>query len=231
MSGFSACAVVPTYDNPDTLGTVVGELHRHLEHVIVVDDGSEPPVVGLPDSVDVVRFEANRGKGAAVLAGLQRAADRGFTHALQIDADDQHDSGDVPRFLAAAEAAPEALICGVPVFGPEAPRSRVIGRKISVFWVDVEVGRGVIRDPLYGFRVYPVRASLAAGCKARRMGFDTEIAVRLAWRGTPLVHLDSKVRYFDGGVTHFRPWRSNWALSRMHCRLFFRSLWWRLTGR
>jgi glycosyltransferase involved in cell wall biosynthesis len=226
--------VVPTYDNPDTVGRVAARLREHLDHIIVVDDGSGAPgraAVDALEGVDVVRFETNRGKGAAVLAGFERAAARGFTHAVQVDADDQHDIDDVPRFLALAEASPEALVCGVPIFDETAPRSRVIGRRISVFWVNLEVGRGVIQDPLYGFRVYPLAASLAAGCRALRMGFDTDLAVRLVWRGTPLIHLPTKVSYYAGGVTHFHPLRSNWALSKLHCGLFLRSLWWRLTKR
>lgn len=234
MSDFRPCAVVPTFDNPDTIASVVAGLRRHLDHVIVVDDGSGPAgrgAVDALDGVDVVRLASNRGKGAAVLAGFARAIEAGRTHAVQVDADGQHDLDDVPRFLTAAATAPDALVCGVPIFDETAPRSRVIGRKISVFWVNLEVGRGVIEDPLYGFRVYPLAASMEARCTAPRMGFDTDLAVRLVWRGTPTIHLPTKVSYFEGGVTHFHPVRSNWALSRLHTRLFLRSLWWRLTGR
>ena len=234
MTGFRPCAVVPTYDNPDTIGRVVERLKAHLDAVIVVDDGSGPAGAAAVDAlegVDVVRLSTNCGKGAAVLAGFGRASEQGFTHAVQVDADDQHDIDDLPRFLAAAEGTPKALVCGVPIFDASAPRSRVIGRKISVFWVNVEVGRGLIQDPLYGYRVYPVEASQAVGSRASRMGFDTGVAVRLVWRGTPTIHLPTKVTYFAGGVSHFHPFRSNWALTRLHTRLFLRSLWWRLTGR
>ncbi|MCP4873795.1 MAG: glycosyltransferase family 2 protein [Proteobacteria bacterium] len=234
MSDFRPCAVVPTYENPDTIGRVVERLKAHLDAIIVVDDGSGPAGAAAVDAlqgVDVVRLSANHGKGAAVLAGFDRASEQGFTHAVQVDADDQHDIDDLPRFLEASRSAPDALVCGVPIFDASAPRRRVIGRKISVFWVNLEVGRGVIQDPLYGFRVYPVEASRAVGCRAYRMGFDTDLAVRLVWRGTPTVNLPTKVSYFEGGVTHFHPFRSNWALSRLHTGLFLRSLWWRLTGR
>ncbi len=240
MSGdFRPCAVVPTYDNPRTVEGVVAGLREHLDVVVVVDDGSGPEgraaaqrLAGV-DGVDVTLLERNRGKGHAVMAGFARAKLLGCTHALQVDADGQHRIDDVPRFLDEARARPDALIAGVPIFGPDAPRSRVVGRRISIFWVDLEVGRGVIGDPLYGFRVYPLDASLAAAPRSLRMGFDTDIAVRMVWGGTPVLNLPTAVRYLtaeQGGVSHFKPFASNVALSKLHTRLFWASLWWRLRG-
>lgn len=234
---FRACAVVPTFENPATLGTVVRKLRDHFDSVYVVDDGSGPEGraaaarLGDEGLAKVTLLPHNRGKGHAVLAGFAAAAADGFTHGLQVDADDQHCTDDVPRFLEEARQRPDALVCGVPVFDSTAPKSRVIGRKISIFWVDLEVGRGVIADPLYGFRVYPLRSALDAGTRSLRMGFDTDIAVRMVWRGTPTVSLRTKVRYFEGGVSHFRPLASNAALFRLHTGLFFGSLRWRLWGR
>jgi polyprenyl-phospho-N-acetylgalactosaminyl synthase len=232
---FRPCVLIPHYDNPKTLRSVVEGVLAHVPDVIVVDDGSGPEgraaAEEVVDLADVVFLEPNQGKGAACLAGFARAAELGFTHAVQMDADGQHDVDDLPTFVATAKARPEALVCGVPLFDESAPTGRVIGRKISVFWVDVEVGRGVIRDPLYGFRVYPVAASLDADCQALRMGFDTDIAVRLVWKGVPTVNLATKVTYFpraEGGVSHFRVVQDNVALFVLHTGLFFRSLWWRL---
>ncbi len=104
----------------------------------------------------------NGGKGAAVKTGLALARELGFTHALQVDADAQHDLDDVPRFLEAARSRPEALVLGAPVFDGSAPRSRLRARQITIFWTSFEAGAGVITDPMCGFRVYPVGAALAA---------------------------------------------------------------------
>lgn len=236
---FRPCAVVPTYDNPRTVEAVVRGLREHIDVVVVVDDGSGPQgqaaVQRLADSgaADVVTLPRNLGKGHAVMAGFERASALGGSHALQVDADGQHCLDDVPRFLDEARERPDALIAGVPIFGPDAPRARVIGRKISIFWVNREVGRGVIGDPLYGFRVYPVEAALAAAPRSLRMGFDTDIAVRMVWAGAPVRNLSTAVRYptaDEGGVSHFRPIASNVALSRLHTRLYLTSLWWRLRG-
>ncbi len=227
--------LVPHYDNPGTLASVVDGALAQVPDVIVVDDGSAPPgraaAEAVADRADVVLLSPNQGKGAACMAGFRRAQERGFTHAVQVDADGQHDLADLPLFVDAARSQPTALVCGVPIFDASAPKGRVIGRKISVFWVDVEVGRGVVGDPLYGFRVYPVDAAVSSGCRALRMGFDTDIAVRMVWKGAPTLNLPTKVSYFaraEGGVTHFRVVRDNVALFVLHSGLFLRSLLWRL---
>ena len=85
-----------------------------------------------------------------------------------------------------------------------------------------------IADTMCGFRVYPlaaVSALLATEKLGSRMDFDTEIVVRLYWRGIRVINLATPVRYPADGISHFRLLRDNWMISRMHARLFFGMLW------
>ena len=225
---FRVCAVVPTYENPRTVGAVVEAIAPHVETVIVVDDGSGPAgrqaceaLAARADTVVVHRPE-NGGKGAAVKTGLGEAAKLGFTHALQVDADGQHALERAPAFVAAARAEPDALILGHPVYDETVPAVRLRARAITRFWVDLEAGRGVITDAMVGFRVYPVEASLAIGARGDRMDFDVEIAVRMARADVPIVNLPVGVRYLtaeEGGVSHFRAFGDNVRLSWLHARI------------
>ena len=111
-----------------------------------------------------------------------------------------------------------------------APLIRVRGRRISNGWTNLETLGAGIGDSLYGFRVYPV-AALAAVMRRqawmRRFDFDTEAAVRLAWRGVKPVNIDAPVKYLsaaEGGVTHFRYGRDNALLTWMHARLMIEFL-------
>ena len=138
------------------------------------------------------------------------------------------------------------MVLGVPQFGAEAPRIRVLGRKISNGWANLETLGAGIGDSLFGFRVYPI-APLARVMRSqrfmRRFDFDPEAAVRLAWAGVPAINLPAPVRYFtpeEGGVSHFKYLRDNALLTWMHTRLFLgfalrlpRLAWqrWRPAGR
>jgi len=173
----------------------------------------------------VIVRASNGGKGAAVLTGAQEALAAGFTHALVMDADGQHPADRIGDFMAASMGALGALVCGRPVFGPEAPRARLYGRRLSVGLVRLETsGRGAA-DPLFGFRVYPLEplVRVLKGTRGgRRYDFDPEVAVRLAWTGTPAINLAAACRYVGrerGGVSHFHYLRDNMRMVGMHARL------------
>ncbi len=227
---FSPCAVVPCYNHGAAVGGVVERLRAQGLPVVVVDDGSDAATARVLDSlagIYLVRLARNSGKGAAVMRGLREAARLGFTHALQLDADGQHDLGDVPRFLERGRARPEALVNAEPVYDASAPRSRLYGRRITRFWVWIETNGQARGDAMCGFRLYPLAptvALLARGELAAGMSFDIEILVRLSWEGVPVVSVPTRVIYPADGVSHFRMLRDNLRISGTHTRLFFASL-------
>jgi glycosyltransferase involved in cell wall biosynthesis len=232
-AAFRPCIVIPTFDNPMTIERVVRAVREHCADLIVVDDGSGAEAKARIDAIEradlahVQRRAHNGGKGAAVKDGLRKAAELGFTHALQVDADGQHDLRDIPRFLEAAERAPSHMVLGQPRFDESVPRARLYGRRISIFWAAVETFGDRVGDPLCGFRVYPVREALAANARGDRMDFDPEIVVRMAWRGVPVTKLETRVRYIaaeDGGVSHFEAFWDNARISSAHTRLVCEAL-------
>jgi predicted LPLAT superfamily acyltransferase len=225
---FRPCALVPTYDNPDTIGSVVSAVAAYVEVVIVVDDGSGQAARAVLDEVAtrrgvvLVRLPKNGGKGRAVKAGLHKASELGFSHALQVDADGQHALEQVPELLEHARREPRALVLADPRFDATVPSARRLGREITKFWTRIETLGRSIADPMCGFRVYPVKSALTARARGERMDFDPEIAVRMNWDGVPVVNVPSPVRYLsreEGGVSHFRMLRDNVAISWMHTRL------------
>ena len=222
--------IIPAF-NPGRLlaETVKGALASWGDVWVVVDgstDGSHEGLAqGGPPGLRVILRPRNGGKGSAVLAGARAALAAGFTHALVMDADGQHPAVRIRDFMEASRRAPLAVVCGRPVFGPEAPRARLYGRLLSVGLVRLETaGRGA-DDPLFGFRVYPLCAivRVLGGTRGgRRYDFDPEAAVRLAWAGVPAVNLGAAcvyVRPEQGGVSHFDYVRDNLRMVAMHARL------------
>jgi predicted LPLAT superfamily acyltransferase len=224
------CAVVPTHNHYRDLPRVVAALRARDLPVFIVDDGSGPEteavVAELHDpeqGVTAFRLPANRGKGSAVLVGLDLAADQGFSHALQVDADGQHDLSQIDALMEVSRRQPDALVSGRPVYDDSIPMGRKIGRWITHVWVWIETLSLTIRDSMCGFRSYPIAATLAVWREegvGRKMDFDTEIMVRLFWRGVPCLHIPIKVTYPEGNPSNFRVWADNGLISWMHTRLF-----------
>ena len=225
--------LIPSYNpGPGVLETVRSARAQWNPVWVVVDgssDGSTGQLQALAASDDglrVIVLPENRGKGAAVLAGITEAAALGYTHALTMDSDGQHPAGLIPAFMAASQADPAAMVLGKPVFGPEAPALRVNGRKVSNGWANLETLWTGIGDSLYGFRVYPIAPLIRIMQRnrfMRRFDFDPEAVVRLCWAGVRPLNLDAPVRYLsaeEGGVSHFNYLRDNALLTWMHTRLF-----------
>ncbi len=227
---FKPCAVVPVYNHEQQLAEVVRQLQAEDLHCILVDDGSSSESAAVIDElarlpgISLVRHARNQGKGAAVIRGMREAARLGYSHALQVDADGQHDLSVVGHFLDIASQAPDAVVCGYPQFDGSVPKGRLYGRYLSHVWVWINTLSTSIRDSMCGLRVYPLAPTLALADSVqlgKRMEFDSEVLVRLNWRDQPMVWLPARVTYPADGVSHFRLWQDNLRISAMHARLFF----------
>lgn len=228
---FKPCIVVPIYNHGETIASTVAALRPCGAHFFIIDDGSDHATRSVLDAlaqhdsaITLQRFGTNQGKGAAVTCGLELAFGQGYTHALQIDADGQHDTRDAPKLLELARANPESLISAQPLYDASVPRIRHLSRYITHSWVAVETLSLHPPDTMCGFRVYPLAAtqrlfdSVQLG---RRMDFDIEIIVRLLWQGVELLRYDTKVQYPARGKSHFRYFADNVLIAKMHARLFF----------
>jgi glycosyltransferase involved in cell wall biosynthesis len=224
--------IIPSYNSGPLLRETVGEVLKVWPRVIVVVDGSnDQSETALEDLVAenpellVMVLNRNQGKGGAVFAAMELALTRGWTHAAVFDSDGQHEANDLSAFMDASLRHPDAMILGAPLFGADAPKVRVLGRLVGNWWTNLETLWGGIEDSLFGFRVYPIVRSLKVmqGVSGgRRFDFDTQLAVRLYWDGSPPLNIETRVYYRSresGGVSHFRYLRDNALLTLVHVSL------------
>ena len=225
------CVIIPVYNHPDKLQHLMTTFNQMSLPVIMVNDGSDTNcrdrLVQLEKKNEQMTLQthaSNQGKGAAIKTGLETAKKAGFTHALQIDADGQHDLNDVPRFIEAMSRQPEALIAGYPQFDESIPKLRYYGRYASHIWVWINTLSMTIKDSMCGFRIYPVEQShqlISHKKMGNHMEYDGEFIVRWHWSGQPLAQIPTRVIYPAHGVSHFRLFKDNCLISWMHARLFF----------
>jgi len=245
---FRPVVLIPVYDHELAIGPTLTEVLEYECPVLLVDDGSSEVcrdvLTGLRDAnparVTLLRLAQNGGKGAAVKAGFKQLVAHGFSHAIQIDADGQHNISDLPLFLETARSNTVCLVTGYPEFNDDVPRLRFYSRYLTHFWVWINTLSFSIRDTMCGFRVYPLVAMLELLAQencGNRMDFDIEVIVRWSWRGGKIVNLPTQVRYPLDGVSHFDAWKDNVLITRMHTRLFFgmlyrlpRILWRKIRG-
>ena len=230
---FNPAILIPVYNHEHAIGSTLKNVLSYGYPVLLVDDGSSAECHDVlkqlakehaSQSVSLIRLPINQGKGGAVKAGIAELFHHGFSHALQVDADGQHNLSDIPDMIAEAKKQPKALIAGYPVYDESVPKHRFYARYLTHVWVWINTLSFTIKDSMCGFRVYPTAACRELTSRhscGNRMEFDTEILVRWVWEGHTIVNRATKVHYPIDGVSHFNKLKDNVLISAMHTRLFF----------
>lgn len=223
--------LIPVFNHGSTLSTVIASLQTYNLPIIIVDDGNDSQnkifineVAARFPKITLVVNRRNRGKGFSVCRGIKEAHKMGITHLFQIDADGQHDAKACDAFLRESKSNPNALICGFPEFDESVPTARFKAKEISNVYsrfVTLDTA-GYMKDAMCGFRIYPVKPFYEI-CRRTlidtHMGFDSEILVRMIWRGVPVIYKSVHVTYPVGNKSNFRVIRDNIHISLMFARL------------
>lgn len=220
---------IPVYNHGGTLRMVVSQAVATGYPVLVVDDGSTDG--GIETLVDldcrIYRMGSNCGKGAAILAAARIADQDGFKAMVTVDADGQHNPGEVENLVkAAANSSWPALVIGArQMIQDTVPGSSHFGRDFSNFWVRLECGAD-LSDTQSGMRLYPVREILQLQLNRRRYDFEVEAIVKLVWAGVAVSSVDVTVHYPDKKerISHFHKLFDNARLSLLHASLVIRRL-------
>ena len=225
-----ACAVIPTYQNAKTLLKVVADVHRVVDTVFVVDDGSNDGTAALLDKATgnehpekVLTHPKNCGKGAALKTGLTYARQQGFRYAVTVDADGQHRADDIPALLKAVEEEPDALAIGSRGLQHEnMPAKSTFANRFSNFWFALQTLQR-LPDTQSGLRVYPLRRLHGLRWMSARYEAELTLLVFSAWAGVKLLPVPVSVYYppRDQRVTHFRPGRDFTRISVLNTLLCF----------
>lgn len=224
------CAVIPTYQNAKTLLKVVADVHRVVDTVFVVDDGSNDGTAALlykatgnerPEKV--LTHPKNCGKGAALKTGLTYARQQGFRYAVTVDADGQHRADDIPALLKAVEEEPDALAIGSRGLQHEnMPAKSTFANRFSNFWFALQTLQR-LPDTQSGLRIYPLRRLHGLRWMSARYEAELTLLVFSAWAGVKLLPVPVSVYYppRDQRVTHFRPGRDFTRISVLNTLLCF----------
>jgi glycosyltransferase involved in cell wall biosynthesis len=213
-----SCAVIPARNEARTIRAVAEVTLRHVDRVIVVDDGSRDATLQCLSDLDVnlIRREQSGGKAAALADGFDQALALGCECVVTLDGDGQHDPADIPRLLEAARARPDHLVIGARVRQRHRqPGLRKFANQFADFWISWASGQRV-PDSQTGFRVYPRKLlETVRPSTRRRHGFVYEAAMLIdgarAGHHCVAVPIDS-VYQAGARPSYFRPGRDVWEI-------------------
>lgn len=153
-------AIIPAYQEAETIGPVVEGTREHVDEVVVVDDGSTDGTAAIARKrgAMVIEHVFNTGVGGAVRTGYQYAIRNDYEYVVQIDADGQHDPASIPTLLGAADDAD--IVIGSRYLN-ESIEDYPLVRRLGISFFTSVVNRlgGIdVTDVTSGFRVYDVSA-------------------------------------------------------------------------
>jgi glycosyltransferase involved in cell wall biosynthesis len=201
-------AVIPALNAERTIARVVAESRRHIEPVLVVDDGCSDATgeAARAAGAVVLRHGFNRGKGAALKTGFAWALERGFDAVITLDADGQHLAGEIPKFIDAYRETNADLIIGgrAHLFQHMLPRRRNANRFSA--WAIARLSGAAITDSQSGFRVYSSHLLRTLPLRANGFDMESEAIVAAGRRGLRIETIEIDLGFVDGVATsHYKP--------------------------
>ena len=199
--------IVPTYNNPKTIKAVAKDLQNHNYEVVIVDDGSDDIIEDMfeeneKENIHFLRHEINSGKGSAIVSGVTKARELGFTHTGSIDGDGQHLAIEMQKLVDVYEEG-SILIGARNLDMTNVPFVSKFGRWFSNFWAQWDTGYP-IEDSLSGYRIYPI-SILDLNIKSSRFDWEMEVLVRHADSGKKIAETLIECYYPnpEDRVSHF----------------------------
>lgn len=198
-------ALIPVYNAAGHVGDVVRRTRAHIARVLVVDDGStdgsgrEAAAAG----AEVITHTANRGKGAACKTGLARCRELGCEWILLLDADGQHDPGDIPQFLAGRANSAKLLVGNRMAHVDNMPWSHRLGNRLGS-WVLSHLCHQSLPDSQCGFRLLHRSLLDVLKLTADRYEVDSEMLILAARAGQRIASVPVATIYADEH-SHIRP--------------------------
>lgn len=227
FDSLKCCVVIPTYNNHKTLREVTEGVLNYTSNIIVINDGSTDTtreiLSGFPQ-LEIIHFEKNQGKGAALKAGFQKALALGYEFAISIDSDGQHFPEDLPRFIQVLEKAEnkKILLIGSRNMTQEGvPKKSSFGNKFSNFWFWVETGIR-LQDTQSGYRLYPLLVINDLNLHTKKFEFEIEVIVKSAWKDVDVKNIPIQIHYdLEDRISHFRPFKDFTRISILNTWLVF----------
>jgi len=185
--------IIPTYNPPDTFYSLLKSIRKITSNtIIIIDDGSTPKINMDHSGVLVLRNRHNQGKGYTLIKGFQYAVNEGFTHAITIDADSQHDPELINSFLEYDENI--HLVLGTRNFTENMPIHRKISNKLTSYIISLLCGKTVL-DSQCGYRRYKLKDVCSESFLEKGFQFESEVLIKLLRNNCTHVNLEIPTIY------------------------------------
>ena len=192
-------AVSPCYNEEATIGSVVLKVKRHVDKVLVIDDGSmdDTAKIAKAAGAHVILHKKNCGKSVAIKTGFRYALDRDFDYVVTIDGDGQHNADEIPVVLGDLMNNGHDITLGFRSGnGTEMPGWRKVGKRLLDYATSFGNG-GHVTDSQCGFRAFNKKAvnGLVSRLNGEAFSVESEQLIRAHELGLDVDKIDVTCKY------------------------------------
>ncbi len=217
--GGGVVVVIPAFQAAATIGDVVAHTRATVPdaRIIVVDDGSTDGTgdAGRDTGARVLIHPRNRGKGAALRSGIERACKDGAEVIVTLDADGQHAPADIARMLAPISEKRADLVLGARARTGTMPASRRLTNWLSATLAS-RIGGQAVTDAQTGFRAFTREVAERVRPDGDRYEFEANFLLDALRAGFRVASVEVPTIY--GPRSHFRSWTDTWRMARAFAR-------------
>jgi len=221
------CVIIPAFNNDTTVGAVVEKARQQVDHVVVIDDGSEDDTaqVSRDAGAHVIEIAKNRGKGNALRVGFRYAVTHDFDASITLDADLQHDPFEIPRFIECYVRTRAKIIIGDRLRDKkEIPRIRYCFNRIGTYTFSWLLGQP-IKDSQCGYRLYDRKVMEGIPITKESFEAEADVLLRVGKQGFTIQFVPIRAIYFwdRSHRSYYRPVRDTFRI----CIIFLMNLFWK----
>ncbi len=211
LANYSNTAVIiPAHNSGKSLKLLLPRVLKYFpsRSVFVIDDGSKDNTIkeAKKFKVRIAIHPKNRGKGAALQTGFNRAIKNNFEFAITIDSDLQHEPESIPFFLEFQNKYFAGMVIGKRSYNLGVmPVMRILSNKITSGIIAFLTGEN-IKDSQSGYRLYDLDSIKNLSFKTNRFQFETEILFQYIRKNKIIVNLPINTIYSDekSYISYFR---------------------------
>ena len=196
--------IIPAYNPPFYFIKLLEDI-RNITNIpiIVIDDGSQPKIKIKPtiDRLTLSRNKNNEGKGYSLLKAFNLSLKNGYTHAITMDADSQHDPSLISKFLSVNENI--IIVCGNRDFNSGMPFIRKLSNVITSKIISLLCSK-IILDSQCGYRRYRLESICKKTYLENGFQFETEVLIKILKKKRSVVHVSIPTIYgYESSSMHY----------------------------
>lgn len=223
--------MIPAYNEEKYIEGVIRDCAGYYMDIIIIDDGSSDSTAEkvkslIPDlgsRLKLIAHSRNKGKGQALITGFNYIIKNGYRGVITLDADGQHDTGEIPAFLEAVRSENPDVIIGDRLGNTKGMPFIRLATNVFTSWIIARIAGMKVSDVQSGYRYLKSEALKKLELKTSNFDTEPEMILQAGWHKMKIINVPIKTIYHEDFTSYVNPVKDTIKFFK----LVFNSLKWK----